>query len=47
MPIYLAETRNLDILSVGLIASVPALLGGFATILSGILLNEYFINTEK
>ncbi|MFC5587342.1 MFS transporter [Sporosarcina soli] len=47
MPIYLVETRNLDILSVGLIASVPALLGGFATILSGILLNKYFINTEK
>ena len=47
MPIYLVETRNLDILSVGLIASVPALLAGFATILSGILLNKFFKNTEK
>ena len=47
MPIYLMETRNLDILSIGLISSIPALLAGFATILSGILLNKYFINLEK
>ena len=42
-----SQSRNLDILSVGLIASVPALLAGFATILSGILLNKFFKNTEK
>lgn len=47
MPIYLVEERNLDILSVGLISSVPPILAGFATILSGILLNKYFINLEK
>lgn len=39
MPIYLVETRNLDILSGGLITSVPALLGRLATFLSGIVLS--------
>ncbi|WP_257347376.1 MFS transporter [Pseudalkalibacillus decolorationis] len=47
MPTYLSDVRGMDILAIGFAASLPGILGGLAVVVSGPILEKFFVNREK
>lgn len=47
MPLYLTEVRGLNLLTMGMLTSVPALTGAIGTIIGGRLYQKYFNGREK
>lgn len=47
MPVYLTQVRGLDLLSMGMLTSIPALTGAVGTIIGGRLFLSHFYGKEK
>jgi len=47
MPVYLTQVRGLDLLSMGMLTSIPALTGAIGTIIGGRLFLKYFHGRER
>jgi sugar phosphate permease len=47
MPLYLTQVRGLNLMTMGMLTSVPALTGAIGTIVGGRLFQKYFSGREK
>lgn len=47
MPTYLVDVRGMDILSIAIVAALPAIASGIAVIVGGWMLNKFFYGQEK